>query len=171
MLRPWGSLLVTVPLGERGDHGWFRQDDVRGWTRLYTRTGFFVEEQEPYELTDSGWKPAPAFKPAGVRYGEHVGLRRRRSLHRALTQPAAAHASTGAARALKRRVRPLRHRGTERRPVPTIAAMDFALTDEQRGIQSLAREFAEAEIVPHAAEWDREHRFPPRSSRGSDSSG
>jgi butyryl-CoA dehydrogenase len=38
--------------------------------------------------------------------------------------------------------------------------MDFALTDEQRGIQSLAREFAEAEIVPHAAAWDREHRFP-----------
>jgi butyryl-CoA dehydrogenase len=38
--------------------------------------------------------------------------------------------------------------------------MDFALTDEQRGIQSLAREFAEAEIVPNAAGWDREHRFP-----------
>ena len=38
--------------------------------------------------------------------------------------------------------------------------MDLALTDEQRGIQSLAREFAEAEIAPHAAMWDREHRFP-----------
>ncbi len=38
--------------------------------------------------------------------------------------------------------------------------MDFALTDEQREIQALAREFAEAEIAPHAAEWDREHRFP-----------
>jgi len=38
--------------------------------------------------------------------------------------------------------------------------MDLALTDEQRGIQSLAREFAEAEIVPHAPTWDREHRFP-----------
>ena len=38
--------------------------------------------------------------------------------------------------------------------------MDLALTDEQRGIQSLAREFAEAEIVPHASTWDREHRFP-----------
>jgi alkylation response protein AidB-like acyl-CoA dehydrogenase len=38
--------------------------------------------------------------------------------------------------------------------------MDFALTDEQRGIQALAREFAEAEIVPNAAAWDREHRFP-----------
>ena len=38
--------------------------------------------------------------------------------------------------------------------------MDFALNDEQRGIQELAREVAEAEIVPHAAAWDREHRFP-----------
>src|SRR3954468_7277883 len=34
------------------------------------------------------------------------------------------------------------------------------LTDEQRAIRDLAREFAEAEIVPHAAQWDREHRFP-----------
>jgi alkylation response protein AidB-like acyl-CoA dehydrogenase len=34
------------------------------------------------------------------------------------------------------------------------------LTDEQRAIQALAREFAEAEIVPNAAAWDREHRFP-----------
>jgi alkylation response protein AidB-like acyl-CoA dehydrogenase len=38
--------------------------------------------------------------------------------------------------------------------------MDFALTDEQREIQALAREVAEAEIAPHAAAWDRQHRFP-----------
>src|SRR5918996_448340 len=38
--------------------------------------------------------------------------------------------------------------------------MDFALTDDQREIQALAREFADAEIPPHAANWDREHRFP-----------
>jgi alkylation response protein AidB-like acyl-CoA dehydrogenase len=38
--------------------------------------------------------------------------------------------------------------------------MDFSLTAEQREIQTLAREFAEAEIVPNAALWDREHRFP-----------
>ncbi len=38
--------------------------------------------------------------------------------------------------------------------------MDFSLSAEQRGIRSLAREVAEAEIVPHAAAWDREHRFP-----------
>jgi len=38
--------------------------------------------------------------------------------------------------------------------------VDFELNPEQREIQSLAREFAAAEIEPHAAEWDREHRFP-----------
>jgi alkylation response protein AidB-like acyl-CoA dehydrogenase len=38
--------------------------------------------------------------------------------------------------------------------------VDFALTDEQREIQALAREVAETEIDPHASDWDREHRFP-----------
>jgi len=38
--------------------------------------------------------------------------------------------------------------------------MDFSLSDDQREIQALAREFAQAEIEPHAATWDREHRFP-----------
>jgi alkylation response protein AidB-like acyl-CoA dehydrogenase len=38
--------------------------------------------------------------------------------------------------------------------------VDFELTDDQREIQALAREFAAAEIEPHAADWDREHHFP-----------
>ena len=38
--------------------------------------------------------------------------------------------------------------------------MDFELAPEQREIQALARELAEAEIEPHAAAWNREHRFP-----------
>src|SRR5947208_13257819 len=38
--------------------------------------------------------------------------------------------------------------------------MDFSLSDEQREIQALAREFARAEIEPNASQWDREHRFP-----------
>jgi alkylation response protein AidB-like acyl-CoA dehydrogenase len=38
--------------------------------------------------------------------------------------------------------------------------VDFALTEEQREIQALAREFADTEIAPNAADWDREHRFP-----------
>ena len=38
--------------------------------------------------------------------------------------------------------------------------MDFELSAEQQEIQALTRELAEAEIEPHAADWDREHRFP-----------
>jgi alkylation response protein AidB-like acyl-CoA dehydrogenase len=38
--------------------------------------------------------------------------------------------------------------------------MDLSLTSEQRGIQALAREVAEAEIAPYAAAWDRDHTFP-----------
>jgi alkylation response protein AidB-like acyl-CoA dehydrogenase len=38
--------------------------------------------------------------------------------------------------------------------------VDFELTPEQREIQALARDVARAEIEPHAAEWDRERRFP-----------
>jgi len=38
--------------------------------------------------------------------------------------------------------------------------VDFELTQDQREIQALAREFARAEIDPHAAEWDRTHEFP-----------
>jgi alkylation response protein AidB-like acyl-CoA dehydrogenase len=38
--------------------------------------------------------------------------------------------------------------------------MDFSPTPEQRAIQALARDVAEAEIVPHASSWDRDHTFP-----------
>jgi alkylation response protein AidB-like acyl-CoA dehydrogenase len=38
--------------------------------------------------------------------------------------------------------------------------VDFELTAEQREIQAVARDFARAEIEPHAAAWDRDHGFP-----------
>lgn len=40
--------------------------------------------------------------------------------------------------------------------------MDFALelSDDQRALRSTVREFAEAEIAPHAEEWDRQSIFP-----------
>jgi alkylation response protein AidB-like acyl-CoA dehydrogenase len=42
----------------------------------------------------------------------------------------------------------------------SLPVVDFELTPEQREIQALARDFARAEIEPHAAEWDRAHAFP-----------
>jgi alkylation response protein AidB-like acyl-CoA dehydrogenase len=38
--------------------------------------------------------------------------------------------------------------------------VDFDLTQDQREIQALTRDFARAEIDPHASRWDREHHFP-----------
>ncbi len=38
--------------------------------------------------------------------------------------------------------------------------MDLELSEDQRAIQALAREIAETEIAPHAAQWSREHHFP-----------
>jgi len=38
--------------------------------------------------------------------------------------------------------------------------VDFQLSADQLAIQALARELADAEIAPNAAEWDRDQRFP-----------
>jgi alkylation response protein AidB-like acyl-CoA dehydrogenase len=38
--------------------------------------------------------------------------------------------------------------------------VDFDLTQDQQEIRALTRDFARAEIDPHAAQWDREHHFP-----------
>jgi SAM-dependent methyltransferase len=64
VLKPDGSLLATVPVGEPEDYGWFRQENVRGWTHHFVRTGFFVEELEVYELLEEGWRASPAFRGA-----------------------------------------------------------------------------------------------------------
>jgi alkylation response protein AidB-like acyl-CoA dehydrogenase len=37
---------------------------------------------------------------------------------------------------------------------------EHELSDDQREIRALTRRFAQEEIAPHAAVWDREHRFP-----------
>ena len=39
------------------------------------------------------------------------------------------------------------------------------LTDEQRQIRDTLRAFAREELAPHAAAWDREHRFPREALR------
>jgi alkylation response protein AidB-like acyl-CoA dehydrogenase len=38
--------------------------------------------------------------------------------------------------------------------------LDYDLTQDQREIQALTRDFAKAEIEPHATQWDRDHQFP-----------
>jgi alkylation response protein AidB-like acyl-CoA dehydrogenase len=54
-----------------------------------------------------------------------------------------------------------RGRGPQKRRPRIIAGeVDFDLTQDQREIQALTRDFAQAEIDPHASQWDREHHFP-----------
>ena len=38
--------------------------------------------------------------------------------------------------------------------------MEFDLSPEQEQFRNVVREFAAAEIAPHAADWDRDHTFP-----------
>jgi butyryl-CoA dehydrogenase len=38
--------------------------------------------------------------------------------------------------------------------------MSWELTDEHEMLRTTVREFAEGEIAPHAAQWDRDHHFP-----------
>ena len=38
--------------------------------------------------------------------------------------------------------------------------MDFELSEEQRAYAASAREFAQSEFRPHAAQWDEESTFP-----------
>ena len=90
VLRRNGRLLVTVPLGEPGDHGWFRLDDVAGWTGLFASAGLFVEEQEAYELGPEGWRAAPGFRAGWCRVRRPGPCGVRRALHGAVGGPAAA---------------------------------------------------------------------------------
>src|SRR6478735_9259239 len=43
--------------------------------------------------------------------------------------------------------------------------MDFELSEEQRAIQDTARQFAQAEMMPHAKDWDENSTFPVETLR------
>src|SRR5215469_21879 len=50
--------------------------------------------------------------------------------------------------------------GKDWRSSEPYRAMDFDLTSDQLDVQKLCREFAEAEVAPHAAKWDENSEFP-----------
>ena len=43
--------------------------------------------------------------------------------------------------------------------------MDFEPNEEQRAIRDMARDFARAELAPHAVEWDARSHFPVATLR------
>src|SRR5690606_7566485 len=51
------------------------------------------------------------------------------------------------------------------KPLPWLSSCwteenTMLLTEEQREIAGVARQFAQERLLPFAADWDREHRFP-----------
>src|SRR5215813_9177070 len=43
--------------------------------------------------------------------------------------------------------------------------MDFSLSEEQQAFRAMAREFAQAEMMPHARDWDENETFPVEALR------
>lgn len=70
VVAPDGRLLLTVPTGEAADVGSFVQREPDEWIALFAQAWPSVFEHEVYELDGGGWRGAPEFRPAGVRYGE-----------------------------------------------------------------------------------------------------
>ena len=42
----------------------------------------------------------------------------------------------------------------------STASTAFTLSEEQESFRQVVRDFANSEIAPHAAQWDRDHHFP-----------
>lgn len=72
--RVSARVLLSVPTGERDELDWLLQLPPDEWLELFERAGFLVFEHEVYELGPDGWRSAPDFDPAGVRFaGDHAG--------------------------------------------------------------------------------------------------
>jgi SAM-dependent methyltransferase len=54
-----GRVLITLPLGERRDLGWYVQLELGDWHRLFAGADFGIFEEEGYALDESGWHPVP----------------------------------------------------------------------------------------------------------------
>ena len=63
-----GRLLVTVPAGERENHGSFVQLEPDAWLALFDGAGLECVEHEAYERTPDGWASRSSLPP-GLRYG------------------------------------------------------------------------------------------------------
>ena len=55
--------------------------------------------------------------------------------------------------------------GGYQQPLVGSERLPFELSDEQRAIQGLGRDFAQGELLPHAAEWDEACTFPVEALR------
>jgi SAM-dependent methyltransferase len=69
VLRPDGSLIVTVPLGKAEDYGSFYQHDLAQWQDLVRTSSLRSKELAIYEHSELGWVPVDADAAPQGRYG------------------------------------------------------------------------------------------------------
>ena len=70
VLVPGGRLLVTVPIGQRENHGWFHQYDQAEWAQLVHQGEFETEEEAVFRLSPRGWvRERDHATVADLRYG------------------------------------------------------------------------------------------------------
>jgi hypothetical protein len=68
ILKPGGRLLLTIPYGQREDHGWLQQFDRVGIRRLIEAFGGDVAAEDYYAYDAQGWQHSTAEGAADARY-------------------------------------------------------------------------------------------------------
>ena len=70
VLRPGGSLLVTVPYGQARDHGWLRVFDAAAVDELRDAAGDPSAPVTVYAVKDGAWQISSLVEAADAAYGE-----------------------------------------------------------------------------------------------------
>jgi glycosyltransferase involved in cell wall biosynthesis/SAM-dependent methyltransferase len=71
ILRPGGTLLVTVPFGQPDDFGWLRVFDAAGLDRIQEAFGSAAEQVDVFVYGRGGWRAASLEEAAGAEYRDH----------------------------------------------------------------------------------------------------
>lgn len=67
-----GRLLVTVPFGEAGRYGWFRQYSLPTWAGLIAQAGLRAAELQVFAYEPGGWKLST--EPGSLEHRQYRGL-------------------------------------------------------------------------------------------------
>lgn len=70
VVRPGGRVHVSVPFGQREDHGWLRQLDRDDVDDLLARAGAGPHEETVFLHTPKGWRRSSPDDAAGKRYND-----------------------------------------------------------------------------------------------------